>query len=454
MTEETVASDDPAGETSESGGSDASAATSGTAPDSDASGTAPDSDASGTAPDSDASGTAPDSDASGTPPDNRRLWTIAIFLSVATTGAMLQARGAVLPTISADFGPPAWQLGLVAPAGTVGYLTVMLVVGGGAGHLPARRFIIVGLLGSAVALLAMGLAPTFLVFLGAIVVRGTMTGFVRALDRPVLSHFYPDERGRMYNRYDMAWAIGAASGPVAVAAAIALGSWRLVYVGLAAVVVFAAALFVRLEAPTVTGHEEPLTRERAADLLRRPEIVAMLAALFFVTGVEGGLFTWLPYYAAEELPDGIAEVTLTVMLVAYVPGRFACGALAERVGYLPLLVGLVGALVPAFAVTFVLAEGYAVLAGVAVIGLLISGIFPTMMAYATDAVPEHSGPVNALASGMGSFGVGSVPAVMGVVVGSSNAATAMQLLIAPLVLALAVVVLASLADRRRGPDTA
>jgi len=381
--------------------------------------------------------------------DNRRLWTVALFLSVATTGAMLQVRGAVLPTLSTDFNPPAWQLGLVAPVGTIGYLTVMLVVGSGAGHLDSRRFIIVGLLGSAAALLAMGIAPAFLVFLLAIGIRGTMTGFVRALDRPVLSHFYPDDRGRMYNRYDMSWAAGAALGPVAVAAAVALGSWRLAYGALAVVVVVAAALFWRLDAPTVESEEEPLTRESAADLLGRPEIVAMLAALFFITGVEGGLFTWLPYYAAAELPDGVAEVTLTVMLAAYVPGRFACGALAERVGYLPLLAGLAGALVPTFAFTFVFATGYAVLAGIAVIGLLIAGFFPTMMAYATDAVPQHSGPVNALASGMGSIGVGTVPAVMGVVIGGSDAATAMQYLIAPLVLALAVILLAGLAERRR-----
>jgi fucose permease len=381
--------------------------------------------------------------------DNRRLWTLALFLSVATTGAMLQVRGAVLPTLSTEFSPPAWQLGLVAPVGTIGYLTVMLVVGSGAGHLDSRRFIIVGLLGSAAALVVMGLAPAFVVFLAAIGLRGTMTGFVRALDRPVLSHFYPDDRGRMYNRYDMSWAVGAALGPAAIAAAIWLGSWRIAYGVLAVVVVLAAALFWRLDAPTVESEEEPLTRESAADLLRRPEIVAMLAALFFITGVEGGLFTWLPYYAAEELPEGIAEVTLTVMLVAYVPGRFACGALAERVGYLPLLAGLVAGLVPAFAFTFVVAEGYAVLAGIAVIGLLIAGFFPTMMAYATDAVPQYSGPVNALASGMGSVGVGSVPAVMGVVIGGSDAATAMQYLIAPLVLALVVVLLAGLAERRR-----
>ena len=238
-------------------------------------------------------------------------------------------------------------------------------------------------------------------------------------------------------------------GPLAVVLALRAGSWRLAYGAVGLGVLALALVFRSLRSPAVESDEEPLTRSDLADLVRRPEVLALLAALFFVTGVEGGLFTWLPYYARAQLPAGWAELTLTAMLVAYIPGRFACGALTDRLGPLTLLVGVLGLLVPAFAFTFFLADGLAVLAGVVAIGLLISGVFPTMMAYATDAVPQYSGPVNALASGMGSVGVGSVPAVMGVVIGGSDAATAMQYLIAPLVLALVVVLLAGLAERRR-----
>ena len=380
---------------------------------------------------------------------NRRLWTAAIFLTVALTGAVLQARGAVLPTLGEVYPVSEAQLGLVAPAGTVGYLLVVLVVGSGAGHFDARRLIAVGALGAGVALVAMGVAPTFLIFVGAMAVRGAMTGLVRALDRPLLSHFYPGNRGRIYNLYDGTWAVGAAIGPLAVLGALALGSWRLVYLVLAVLMLALGIVFWRLEAPQVETEEEPLTRERLRELLGRPEVVAMLAALFFVTGVEGGLFTWLPYYADAELPGGWAEATLTVMLAAYIPGRIVCGYLASRVGYLTLLVGIVALLVPAFAFTFVVASGLTVVAGVVVIGLLVSGVYPTMMAYATDAAPEYSGPVNALAAAVSSVATGSVPAVMGVVIDGADAATAMRWLVAPLALALGVLVVARVAERRR-----
>ncbi|WP_235853520.1 MFS transporter [Halosimplex salinum] len=380
---------------------------------------------------------------------NRRLWTVAIFLMMACTGAVMQVRGAVLPTLGGYFTVPEWQLGLVAPAGTAGYLLVILVVGSSAGRVDARRFIAGGAFLTAGALIAMGLAPSFPVFLGALVVQGAAVGVFRALDRPLLSHFYPNQRGRVYNRYDATWAVGAALGPLAVVLALRAGSWRLVYGAVGVGVLALAVVFRSLRAPAVESNEEPLTRAGLAELVRRPEVLALLAALFFVTGVEGGLFTWLPYYARAELPAGWAELTLTAMLVAYIPGRFACGALTDRLGPLTLLMGVLGLLVPAFAFTFFVAEGPVVLAGVVVIGLLVSGVFPTMMAYATDAVPEHSGPVNALASAVSSISVGGVPALMGVVVGGADAATAMRLLLVPVVAALGVVSLARVAEGRR-----
>ncbi|MEF8850981.1 MAG: MFS transporter [Haloarculaceae archaeon] len=381
---------------------------------------------------------------------NRRLWTLTVFLTVALAGAAIQVRGAVLPTLEGFYGVPEWQLGLVAPAGTVGYLLVMLLVGSSAGRVDTRAVIVAGAVGTAGALLVMGLAPTFLVFLAALAVRGAAMGLVRALDRPLLSHFYPENRGRVYNLYDGVWAAGAALGPLAVVAALSLGSWRFVYLGLAALAVALAAAFWLLDPPDVGGNEEPLTRESLLALLRRPEVLGTLAVLFFVIGVEGSLFTWLPFYANAELPERFAELTLTVMLAAYIPGRVGCGILAERVGYLTLLGGVLALLVPVFAYTFLLADGLVVLAGVAAIGLLVSGVFPTAVAYGTDAAPEYSGPVNAVASATGATAFATLPAILGVVIGGSDAKTAMPLLLVPLVAALAAVVLARVAEHRRG----
>jgi len=122
------------------------------------------------------------------------------------------------------------------------------------------------------------------------------------------------------------------------------------------------------------------------------------------------------------------------MLAAYIPGRFASGWLSERVGYVRLTVGLVGLTIPAFGYTFFLAEGYGLLVGLFTIGLALSGMYPTLLAYATEAVPEHSAPVNAAAAVTSAAGIAVVPAAMGFLISDIGVAGAMRLLVVPLAL--------------------
>jgi len=220
-----------------------------------------------------------------------------------------------------------------------------------------------------------------------------------------------------------------------------------------------AVVVWRLDAPDVTGTEEPFDRRELLTLLRRPEVAAMVLVMFLGTGVEGGLFLWLPTYMTSVMPDGVAglglsaaalsSLSLSVMIAGYVPGRIVYGRLSERVGYLSLLIGILVLLIPTFYATFVLASGLWILPGVVAMGALISGIFPMLVSYATDAAPQHSGPVTAVAAIASSLGVGIAPAIMGWIISGSDATAAVQLLLVPLVVALAIVLVARVAERKR-----
>jgi MFS family permease len=380
---------------------------------------------------------------------NRGLWTVAVFAAILLGGVTMMARGPVIVELGETFDAPEWQLGLIAPAGTVGYLVVISVVGFGAGHFDTQRLVTLGLFGTGAALLAMGVAPALAVFLLAVLLRGTMNGVVRGLNRPLLSHFYPESRGRVYGYYDMTWAVGAVLGPLLVIVAVAVLDWRLVYYALAAVTFGLAIVVWRLDAPTVESSEEPFDRADAVKLLRRPEVLGMAAAMFFGCGVEGGLFIWLPTYATGKLPSHLASITLSVMIAGYVPARFVYGRIGARLGYLRLLLVILLLLVPVFYAAFVYADGLWILASVAVIGAGVGGVFPLLISYATEAVPHHSGPVTAIAAVSSSLGVGIVPALMGFVISGSDATLAMQLLLLPLGLTVAVRLAARVAERRR-----
>lgn len=364
----------------------------------------------------------------------RRWWTVAIFGFVALEGAGLQMRGAVIPALRRTFDAPEWQLGLVAPAGTLGFLITVMVVGAIAGRFDTRRLLVVGVVGTGAGFLVMGVAPSFLLFLVALVGRGLFTGVGRGSDRPLLSHLYPSQRGRLFGYYDMMWAVGATAGPLVVAGAVAAGNWRLAYYGLGVSFVPVLGLMLHLPTPSTAGGDEPLDLAELRRIVRRPEVLAMAVGLFLSTGFEGGLFTWVTSFSQGRLPGTLATASLSVMLAAYIPGRFVSGWLSERVGYLRLSVGLVGLAVPAFVYTFFFAEGYGILVGLFGVGLALSGIYPTLLAYATEAVPEHSAPVNATASVTSAAGIAAVPAVMGFVISGADIILAMRLLGIPLAL--------------------
>jgi fucose permease len=379
--------------------------------------------------------------------DSRRRWTLAVFAFIALEGATRQVVGALIPTLRTSFGTPEWQLGLVAPAGTIGFLLLVSVSGAVAGRVDTRRLLFFGILGSGVGAFAMGLVPSFGVFLAALTLRGALSGVGRGGDRPLLSHLYPHHRGRLFGFYDMMWAVGATLGPLVVTAALWAENWRLAYYALGVSYLPVAVLVWSLPSPSVDGGDDPLTRAGMYRIARKPAVLVMAAGILFSAGVEGGLFTWLTTYAQGRLSGSLVTVSLSVLLVAYVPGRFAAGSLSNRFGYLPLAFGLGVLCLLSTAYTFVLASGPFLLVGVFCVGLSLSGLYPTLLAYATESTPEHSAPVNALGLVVASVGIAGVPAVMGFVIGGSGIAAAMRLLVVPL---LGLIAVTAVAWRRLG----
>jgi fucose permease len=377
----------------------------------------------------------------------RRLWTVAIVLFVALEGLGLQMRGPLLPILESEWGISKTLQGLVSPAGTLGFALTVLGVGAIAGRIDTRRWFWVGVLVTALGVAGMALAPFFLAYLGFLVIRGLGTGVSRGVDRPLLGHLYSNARGRVFNLYDMAWAVGAAAGPLVLSLAVARGDWRYAYVGLALAFGFVALLVWRLEPPNVSA-EAQLDVGAALELMRTPAVAATTIALVFHTGLEGAMFIWLPTFGGEiaGFDTGTANLLLSVFIAAYVPGRLFYTLIAERVGYGPLVVVLELLIVPTFLLTFFVAEGQATFAGVIVLGMLVSGVFPTLLAFGTQAAPEYSGPINGIATATASVSIALVPVAMGALADVYSIRTAMWVPLALTILVAPTVIVARRID--------
>jgi fucose permease len=101
------------------------------------------------------------------------------------------------------------------------------------------------------------------------------------------------------------------------------------------------------------------------------------------------------------------------------------------------------------AVTLTL-TGPSLLVAVFVFGVIWSGVFPTLAAYAMSAVPSYGGPANAVMTGASYFGIGLVPALMGVVLERSGIVTALSILPLLTVVTGVSLVVTLVVVRRRG----
>ena len=360
--------------------------------------------------------------------DQRRLWTVAIFLFTIGDALALQVRGAIIPSLSEEFQVSEALLGLVAPAGTAGFIVAVVLVGTAAGRLNVRRTVLGALAVAAVAFLVMGAAPIYPLFLGFLLVQGSADGVVRGLDRPILSHLYPSQRGRIFNVYALVWAIGAAAAPIFVNAVLAVGEWRWVFYLLALVFVPAAVLVTRAEKPSIEGNERTVSKERFLELLRDPPVTGMTLALVLSGSIEGSFFTWLPYYAGQFLTDSQANLLLSGFLATYIPGRAFYSVVVERVDSLWLVAGLSLLTAPALYVAFTTTSTTVMVAAVLFSGATVSGLFPTISAFGVDTHPEYSGPVNAIATGASYLGLSATPALVGVLASRYDIGTALSLL--------------------------
>ncbi|QLH76227.1 MFS transporter [Halosimplex rubrum] len=384
----------------------------------------------------------------------RLLWTVAIFAFVTTDAVGFQLRGALLPSIEESFQVSQALLGLVATAGTLGFVASVLVVGLVAGRIDIYRALVGSAAVVAVGAVLTGIAPVFLVFLAALFLRGVATGPFRALDRAVLSHLYPDGRARIFNRYALVWAAGAAAGPLVVTAALAAGNWRFAYGVVAVGFAVSTALLVRLDLPDSVATERELTLDDLRAVLRKPAVAGMTGVLVFNGGIEGTLFTWLPYFAARQLPAAEANLVLSTFLAAYVPGRLAYSYLADRTGRtLDIVLVTLTLTMPALIATIYLASGRWLFVAVFALGLVISATFPTLSAFGMNAAPEYSGPVNAISTSAGYVGIALVPPVVGLLAERVGLRGALGILPALLVAMLVVAVLTRVSQARRGAPT-
>lgn len=373
----------------------------------------------------------------------RDRWTVGIFSAVAVLGAQLQLRGTLLRQFEQTYSVTPSELGLLSTVASLTLFVTVASVSAVIGRSDVRRLLLLGAGLSIGSFLVVATAPTYLVLMLGIGALGVTAGLLYGAGRPMVSHIHATRRERAFNFQDMTWAVGATLGPIIAVITIATTTWRAAYLVLAAVAFIPLVMFWRLDSPTAVESERSVSWDAVRAYATEAPFLTLIAAFLALSFLESGLFTWLPYLFAEVLPGPIADLSLSVLLAAYIPGRYVFGILGDRTRPLNLLAGSALLTVPLLYLALLGGRGPVRLGSTFAIGFLVSGMFPTLLAWSIGYAPEYSGPVNAMAMGTASLGFLLFPAAIGVVIEQAGMTAAMTGIVA-----IAVILAALFVDAR------
>ncbi len=293
----------------------------------------------------------------------------------------------LLPLIAADLQLSYGQIGLLKAAFSgaaslfqlpMGLLAERLTVGAELGLLVGGNAWMAG------GLVAMALAPTYLVLLGAAVVGGIGGGPQHPLATGLVSRAYERRgRGSAVGTLNFAGDLGKLAGPALAGILGVAYGWRAALGALAAVGLLCslATLAGRTQVtrsvtqlPTRRAEQPPAGRSRGGWGIAQPRSFALLAAVGMVDGVgRGAGLALLPFILTAHGLDGAAISGLFALIFAGgAAGKFFCGWLGDRIGSVRLI-WVTEALTAAAMVLFIVLSGPVLAPLALVFGFALNG---------------------------------------------------------------------------------
>ncbi|HKA61612.1 MAG TPA: MFS transporter [Methylomirabilota bacterium] len=253
----------------------------------------------------------------------------------------------LLPVWATEFGLSFAQVGLLKTLYTGGMASFQLPAGLLAERRGEARLLAAGTGVTALGFLAAGLTGGFLALIACLAVAGLGSGCQHPLSSSLVSKAYETgSRRTALGTYNFSGDLGKVAVPAAVALALPWIGWRHAVEVYAIVGLLAAAIILLLLARLQAGRAEPVAQEQTTITrtggwgIRDPRAYTALSTIHVIdNSTRTGFLTFLPFLLIAK-GASVQSVGLALMLVFIggAVGKFACGALADRVGVIRTVV--------------------------------------------------------------------------------------------------------------------
>ncbi|MDP9482044.1 MAG: MFS transporter [Chloroflexota bacterium] len=266
---------------------------------------------------------------------------------------------------------------------------------------------------------ALGFAPTWVVFLLAALPAGLGAGALDGGMNGLYLDLFPSGRGRALNLLHIFFGVGALSAPLAVGRLVDLGvDWQAIVVTTGVAAFAVAVLFAIIAMPSGLRPRVALgvptggsRLDAARGRLAAPLLLLAVAIACYVAS-EVGVSNWLVRFL-EPAPLSTATTALALFWAGLTLGRLVSARIADRFDHVrfaascsaAMSAALIGAILsPDLALSIVLFG----LAGVAT-----GPVFPMIIAIGGDRYPDRTAAVGGFLSGAAVVGSIVYPPIMG-----------------------------------------
>ena len=348
-----------------------------------------------------------------TPGQTRRL-VVGSYLVMMGLAGCIAPLAVCLTSIAQTFPDltPA-GLGLLSTATLLGVMAAMLATGPLADRWGLRRFMLIGAAIQAVALVLMAFSPTATAFLLLTALTGLGTGAEDALASPLIAGIQPANRTRAMNLLHACFPFGSLTMIAGSSALLShFGTWRAVFPVMALPTLAGLVIFAVTPFPPSELLGDPLSGARR--LLKSGPFWVALVGIFLAGATELGATHWMPAYV-ERLLGGSREAGARVYMgfaTGMLVGRLSAGALAHRLRPVLLLLAATGLCLACLLVAS-FTGGVPAIAALVCLGLGVAPWWPTLLAYASDRVPEGGATMFSVLAALGNAGGALAPSVIG-----------------------------------------
>jgi fucose permease len=336
--------------------------------------------------------------------NNKKSLVVLAFAIMALLGFIMTLKGALIPSIKSDFNISYSSVGLMFLIGDIGYMLATLLGGIAAEKLGLKRIFYLGFIAAISAIIGINFTNSFLGLILFMTMLLTGMGFFEIGLNSLGAKIFTANTAVMMSLLHFFYGVGSSISPKYAGSLLIRGfSWKKVYL-------FSLLLIGLIFVFLILSHfpQNEATEENGSlsiyEIASNKKVWIFVASLGLSVVAELGISTWLINFLQEVhgLDINTSSIYLTLFYVTFTVGRILGGFLAEKLGYVNIIIYFI-------AITACLISGGLILGGKWIIlfsftGFFISILYPTIMTIITKEFKSNTtsimGFIIALASGL------------------------------------------------------